>query len=171
MRQPTAGEEKRRPGDAAPGRVTVRKAKLADVKAIHRLVNDSTRDSEVLPRSLLEIYESLRDFSIAEAGGRIVACLALHIAWEDLAEIRSLVVSPDWQGRKIGSRLIKAALREAKRLAVPRVFILTAKPAFFEKHGFEHVDKEKLPHKIWSDCLKCPKFPNCDEVALWKKLS
>ena len=151
--------------------VAIRKARLADVRNIHRLINESSRVNEVLPRSLLEIYESLRDFTVAEAGGEIIACLALHIAWEDLAEIRSIVVSPAWQNRGIGSKLIANAFGDARELEVPTIFVLTNHPEFFRKHGFDPVDKEMLPHKIWSDCLKCHKFPNCDEVALWKKLS
>ena len=153
--------------------VKLRKAKLADVKEIHRLINESARGSEVLPRSLMEIYEYLRDFTVAETAGdkTIVGCLALHISWEDLAEIRSVVVHPEWQKQKIGRRLMESAFQEAQDLTVPRVFVLTNHPEFFKKHGFVPVQKELLPHKIWSDCLKCPKFPNCDEVPLWKKLS
>ncbi|MFH0796477.1 MAG: N-acetyltransferase [Candidatus Omnitrophota bacterium] len=149
----------------------IRRAKLADADKIHCLINRSAEKGDIIPRSLSEIYESLRDFTVAEEGGRMVGCCALHISWENLAEVRSLVVIPERQGKGLGGTLLRTVLREAKRLTVPRVFALTNKPLFFRKYGFEPVNKERLPHKIWGDCLKCPKFPKCDEVALWKKLS
>jgi len=152
-------------------KIRLRKARLADAKNIHAMINLAAREGAVIPRSLSEIYESIRDFQIAEADRRLVGCCALHIDWEDLAEIRSLVIDPEHQRIGLGSRLLKSALKEARELLVPRVFALTAHPAFFEKNGFERIRRGRLPHKIWGDCLKCPKFPKCDEVALWKKLS
>ena len=149
----------------------IRRPKIADVKKIHSLINQAAEKGKVIPRSLLEIYESLRDFVVVEEAGKIVGCCALHISWEDLAEIRSLVVLPEKQGKGLGKALLRAALRDAKRLEISKVFVLTTNPLFFQKNGFEEVKKERLPQKIWGDCLKCPKFPNCDEVALWKELS
>ena len=152
-------------------KTTTRKARLVDAKAIHTLINSAAAKGAVMPRSLSEIYESIRDFLVAEENGKAVGCCGLHIAWENLAEIRSLVVLPAQQKKGVGAKLLQATLKEAKRLALPKVFALTNQPEFFQKHGFERISRKSLPHKIWGDCLKCPKFPKCDEVALWKKLS
>ena len=152
-------------------KTTTRKAKLVDAKAIHNLINTAAVKGAVVPRSLSEIYESIRDFLVAEENGKVTGCCSLHIAWEDLAEVRSLVVLPAQQKKGIGAKLLQATLKEAKRLALPKVFALTSQPEFFQKYGFERISRKSLPHKIWGDCLKCPKFPKCDEVALWKKLS
>ncbi len=152
-------------------KTTVRKAKLGDAKTIHSLINAAALKGAVLPRSLSEIYESIRDFLVAEENGKVTGCCGLHIAWEDLAEVRSLVVLPTQQKKGVGAKLLQATVKEAKRMALPRVFALTSQPEFFQKHGFERIGRKSLPHKIWGDCLKCPKFPKCDEVALWKKLS
>ncbi len=149
----------------------IRRAKLADAKAIHRLINEAAANGDVIPRSLPEIYEAIRDFLVAEENSKIVGCCGLHITWANLAEIRSLVVNPKDQKRGLGKKILLAALREAKRLAVPKVFVLTNKPSFFQKNGFERISRRLLPNKIWGDCLKCPKFPKCDEVALWIRLS
>lgn len=144
---------------------------MVDAKAIHNLINTAAAKGAVVPRSLSEIYESIRDFLVSEENGKVVGCCSLHIAWEDLAEVRSLVVLPTQQKKGVGAKLLKATLKEAEQLALPRVFALTNKPEFFQKYGFERISRKSLPHKIWGDCLKCPKFPKCDEVALWKKLS
>lgn len=152
-------------------KITVRKAKLGDAKTIHNLINTASLKGAVLARSLSEIYDSIRDFLVAEDNGKVIGCCSLHITWEDLAEIRSLVVISKQQKKGVGAKLLQATVKEAKRMALPRVFALTNKPKFFQKYGFERVNRKLLPHKIWGDCLKCPKFPECDEVALWKKLS
>ena len=152
-------------------KTTTRKAKLVDAKVIHTLINTAAAKGAVVPRSLSEIYESIRDFLVSEENEKVVGCCSLHIAWEDLAEIRSLVILPTHQKKGIGAKLLQATLKEAKRLALPKVFALTSQPEFFQKYGFERISRKSLPHKIWGDCLKCPKFPKCDEVALWKKLS
>ncbi len=149
----------------------IRQAKLVDAKSIHILVNTAAVKGAVVPRSLSEIYESIRDFLVAEENGKTIGCCSLHIAWENLAEVRSLVVVPAHQNKGVGRKLLLAALKEAKKLALPKVFALTSRPEFFQKYGFERISRKSLPHKIWGDCLKCPKFPKCDEVALWKKLS
>ncbi|MDO8683164.1 MAG: N-acetyltransferase [Armatimonadota bacterium] len=145
---------------------TIRKAKLSDVASIHRLVNGFADKGELLHRSLNELYENLRDYYVVEDNEQIIACCALHINWEDLAEIKSLVVSEDAQGRGLGIKLLDACLNEAKDLGVPKVFALTYKPGFFEKNGFKRVDKADLPQKIWTECVRCPKFPDCGEEAL-----
>ena len=149
----------------------IRQAKLVDAKAIHTLVNTAAVKGAVVPRSLSEIYESIRDFLVSEENGKVIGCCSLHVAWENLAEVRSLVVIPARQNKGVGRKLLLAALKEAKKLALPKVFALTSHPEFFQKYGFERISRKSLPHKIWGDCLKCPKFPKCDEVALWKKLS
>ncbi len=144
----------------------VRKALVSDIKSIHRLINEFAKKGEMLPRSLNELYENIRDFFIAEENNEIKGVCALHILWEDLAEIRSLAVKKDSQKKGIGSLLVKKCLNEAKKLEVKKVFVLTYIPEFFKKIGFKELDKSKLPQKIWGDCIRCPKFPECDEVAL-----
>jgi len=145
----------------------VEKAKIADVQRIHEMVNSFAEKGEMLPRALSEIYENLRDFFvIRNERGEVIGCVALHINWSDLAEIKSLAVSEDKQAQGLGSMLVQACLEEARELGIPTVFCLTYKPVFFEKHGFCRVDKMELPRKVWSECYRCPKFPDCDEVAL-----
>lgn len=147
--------------------MNVEKARIGDAKRIHGLVNDFADKGEMLARALSEIYEGLRDyFVIRDSNSQVIAGVALHIWWEDLAEIKSLAVSEDKQSQRLGSQLVEACLNEARELGIPEVFCLTYKPAFFEKQGFRQVDKMELPRKIWSECYRCPKFPDCDEVAL-----
>ena len=148
----------------------IRKAKLGDVKEIQRLIKLYSSKGGILPRSLSEIYDHLRDFFVFLRNRRIVGICALHICWEDLAEIRSLAVKEEDRHRGIGATLVKACLEESKEFGVNRVFVLTYEPEFFEKLGFKKVDKAVLPHKIWTDCLKCVKFPDCDEIAMVKEL-
>jgi len=145
----------------------VEKAKIGDVKRIHEMVNRFAERGEMLARALSEIYENLRDFFVIRNDtGQAVACVGLHISWSDLAEIKSLAVDEERQTRGLGSFLVKACLDEARELGIPTVFALTYKPVFFEKLGFAQVDKMELPRKVWSECFRCPKFPDCDEVAL-----
>ena len=120
----------------------------------------------MIPRSLNEIYETLRDFVVCEDYGDICGVCALHIMWEDLAEIRSLAVDKKYQKKGIGKTLVKQCLKEAKALGLKRIFALTYQPAFFKKIGFLDIDKSSLPQKIWGDCLRCHKFPECDEQAV-----
>lgn len=148
----------------------IRKAKTADVRAVHALINDSAKDETIIPRSLNDLYEHLRDILICEHNGGIQGACALHVVWEDLAEIRSLAVKDRFQGKGAGRALLVRALNEARRLGIKKVFALTYTPEFFRKLGFRDIDKSKLPHKIWGDCLRCPKFPECDEVAVIKDL-
>lgn len=150
--------------------MNVRPAKIRDAKAINALINDYAEQDKMLFRSLADIYENLRSFHIAENDGQIIGCCALHIIWQDLAEIKSLAVEQSKKGIGVGSALVRAALGQAKNLGLPRVFVLTLEPAFFEKLGFELVDRDALPMKVWSDCTRCPKQDHCDEVALIKNL-
>ncbi len=144
----------------------IRKARLTDVKAIQALVNQYADSGQMLPRTLNELYEHLRDFHIYEENGALLGVCALHVSWEGLAEIRSLAVRNDRAGSGIGSKLVRRCLEEAVHLEIARVFVLTYQDGFFKKLGFAVVDKKELPHKIWTDCLNCVKFPNCDEIAL-----
>ncbi len=142
------------------------KARVSDVPQMHKLINCLADKGEMLARSLSEIYENIRDYFVIRQGERVVACAALHVSWSDLAEIKSLAVTEDYQKQGIGTHIVEACLKETKELGISTVFCLTYKPAFFEKFGFSQVDKMELPQKVWSECYRCPKFPNCDEVAL-----
>jgi len=144
----------------------IRKATITEVADIQALVNLYAERGDMLPRALHDLYDNLRDFFVYEEGGKIVGVCALHITWDNLAEIRSLAVAEAHTGRGIGSRLIEACLDEARALKIGRVFALTYIPEYFERQGFRQIDKATLPHKIWHDCLNCVKFPNCDEQAV-----
>jgi amino-acid N-acetyltransferase len=144
----------------------IRKAKISDVKDIQKLLTSYASRGEMLSRSLSELYDSLRDFYIFEEEGRVIGTSALHIVWEDLAEVRSVAVAEDAGRRGIGSQVVGACLEEARLLGLKRLFCLTYKPEFFAKFGFVVVDKSELPHKVWGDCIKCVKFPDCDEIAM-----
>ena len=145
----------------------IRKARMSDVKGIHGLIAEYARKGDMLPRSLADIYENLRDYFVyLGEDGELVGSAAIHIMWEDLAEVRSLAVREGKMRRGVGTQLVESCISEAIMLGIDRVFALTYKPEFFEKLGFHTVDKAELPQKIWTDCLKCSKFPDCDEVAL-----
>jgi len=144
----------------------IRKARISDVKEIQKLLTSFANRGEMLSRSLSELYEALRDFYIFEEDGRVLGTSALHIVWEDLAEVRSVAVAEDAGRRGIGSEVVGACLEEGRALGLKRIFCLTYKPDFFAKFGFRVVDKSELPHKVWGDCIKCVKFPDCDEIAM-----
>ena len=144
----------------------IEKARISDVTQMHELINYFADKDEMLARPLSEIYENIRDYFVVRQGERVIACAALHVMWSDLAEIKSVAVAEGSQGRGIGDQLVEACLKEAKELGMPTVFCLTYKPAFFERLGFSQLDKMELPRKVWGECYRCPKFPDCDEVAL-----
>jgi len=144
----------------------VRKATLKDAYPIQELIKDYAAEGLLLPRSLNSIYEHIRDFWVYEEEGKILGCCALQIVWEDLAEIRSFAVRRDRKGEGIGQALISACIEEAKELGISKLFSLTYAKDYFERFGFKVVDKSILPHKVWSDCINCVKFPNCDETAV-----
>jgi amino-acid N-acetyltransferase len=166
-------------------KVVLRKALMCDVKSLYNLFLEYSKAGEMLPRSMSDIYEHLRDFYIAEienedAGGEVsdtsghapdvIGACALTIVWENLAEIRSLAVKRPYTRKLIGTELIKKCVEEAKFFKITSLFALTYKPQFFQKSGFKIIDKSELPHKIWSDCINCVKFPDCDETAVMLKL-
>lgn len=143
-----------------------RKANMQDVETIHGLINSYAEKNLMLARSRNMIYEGLRDFTVAEDQGKFYGAGALHILWEDLAEVRALAITPDTVKTGIGRGLVENLIKEAKDLGITKVFTLTYQPGFFEKCGFKVIDKDKLPQKVWKECINCPQFPNCNETAL-----
>ena len=144
----------------------LRKLRISDIPQIHTLINVCANKGEMLPRALGELYDNARDYFVDEEEGCIVGTCALHICWEGLAEIRSLCVDESWRHRGTGEALVRACIEEAVTFAIGRLFVLTYKDTFFGKFGFAVVDKKELPQKIWTDCIKCAKFPLCDEIAM-----
>ena len=156
---------------AGAAAITIRKAIIGDVGRIQALVNHYASKETMLGLSLSEIYDQIRDFTVAEGPRRsLIGVCALHVIWDDLAEIRSLAVDPKIRRRGVGRSLVERCLDEARSLQIPKVFALTYQAEFFRRIGFERVDKAELPHKVWRDCLKCSKFPHCDETAVLKTL-
>lgn len=148
----------------------LRKARIEDIKPIQGLINFFAGQDLMLPRSLNELYENLRDFWVFEENRKLAGCCALHVSWEDLAEIKSLAVKKERQGESIGTQLVEVCIKEAKNLGAKKIFVLTYKPDFFRKFGFKRIKNSRLPHKIWAECINCPKFPNCEEIAMIKQL-
>ncbi len=146
----------------------IRKAKISDVPAIQKLLAQFASQGKLLARSLSELYTNLRDMVVFadDENDQIIGCCGLHIIWENLAEIRSLSVQAAHHGEGIGRMLVDACIADARSLGIGQVFTLTYEIEFFQRLGFQIVDKNIFPHKIWADCLHCPKFPECDEVAL-----
>lgn len=148
----------------------IRKAKIEDIKQIRALINGFAKKDLMLPRSLNELYGNIRDFWVAEENNKIIGCSALHISWDDLAEIKSLAVAAHKQKKGIGRELVSTCLSEAKELGAKKVFVLTYRTDFFKKFGFKRIKNSSLPHKIWAECIQCCKFPDCQEVAMVKQL-
>jgi amino-acid N-acetyltransferase len=145
----------------------IRKSRAADAQCIHDLIQPFAARDEMLPRSVGDVCENLRDYFVAELDGCVVGCCALHINTPDLAEVKALAVSEEMQGRGLGRMLVQACLYEARELCIPNVFALTYRPVFFERFfGFRLVEKNTLPHKVWNECIYCPKFPSCGEEAM-----
>lgn len=151
-------------------RTLIRKAKMTDIEGIHSLITEYAQQGLMLARSRNMLYEGLREFTVVEDGDRVVAVGGLHIIWEDLAEVRALAVAPGYTGQGLGRVIVEALLDEGRSLAIPRAFALTYKPEFFEKCGFALVDKDDLPQKVWKECINCPHFPNCGEIAVVRSL-
>ena len=133
---------------------------------VHKLINSLADKGEMLHRPLSELYENIRDFYVARDESGLIACVALHVLWSDLAEIKSLAVTKERQDHGIGHALMDACLQEARELGIATLFCLTYRPAFFERFGFQQIEVMKLPRKVWGECQRCAKFPNCDEIAL-----
>jgi amino-acid N-acetyltransferase len=148
------------------GAGVLRKARTQDALAMQRLINGYADKGAMLHRSLSELYENIRDFFVIEEDGEIVGCAGLHVSWKDLAELKSLAVAEAAQGRGLGKRLIRACVEEAEEIGLSRVFALTYVPGLFIKAGFTEVDKAMLPRKVWTECVYCPKFPDCGEIAV-----
>ncbi|MBO8168201.1 MAG: N-acetyltransferase [Thermoanaerobacteraceae bacterium] len=148
----------------------IRKAIMSDVEAMHSLVNKYAEKGLMLARSRSAFYESLRDYTVVEENGEVIGVGGLHILWSDLAEIRSLAIAPGYVKQGIGRKLVEVLVEEAKELEIPQVFALTYQPVFFIKCGFKEIANKDLPHKVWKECINCPKFPDCDEYAVIKEL-
>ncbi|MEJ2364316.1 MAG: N-acetyltransferase [Deltaproteobacteria bacterium] len=146
----------------------IRKAKVGEIREIQKMLALHAEHGDLLPRSLSELFDNFRDIFVylEDDKPEIIGTCSMHICWEDLAEIRSLVVRESYHGQGIGKKLVEAGVSEALALGLKRIFVLTYEVEFFHKLGFKEVDKATLPHKIWADCLKCVKFPECDEVAM-----
>ena len=143
-----------------------RKAVLSDVEKIHELIYSFADSGLMLPRSRNMLYETIRDFTVVELNGKIIAAGALHVVWEDLTEIRAFAVQTEFFKQGIGRKIVERLIEEGKSLGSKSLFALTYQPGFFEKCGFTQVSKDTLPHKVWKECINCPKFPNCDETAV-----
>ena len=148
----------------------IRTATVHDVPRISEIINSHAELGRMLFKSYAQLYESLRDFAVFEKDGKVLGCTALAIIWADLAEVRSLAVDEEARGQGIGRKLTEWCVDEARRLQIRRLMSLTYEQAFFEKLGFEVVNKDTLPLKVWSDCVRCPKRDGCDEIAMVRTL-
>ena len=148
----------------------LRKAKVTDAPQIQKIINQYAEKKIMLMRSLNEVYDKIQCFYVIEHIGKVTGCCAMNIVWEELAEIKSLAVVPKFCKKGLGTKLIQQCHKEAKKLGVKRVFALTYIPKFFKKFGYKETSREELPHKIWAECIKCPFFPDCNEIAVIKVL-
>ena len=147
--------------------MNIRPARVGDVPSIYELIRTFADRKVMIRRSLGELYESIREFQVAiDDDDRVVGCAALHVFWEDLAELKCLAVAEDVQRAGIGRGLVDACWNQARELEINSVFALTYAVEFFERCGYQQMDKADLPHKIWNECVRCPLFPSCTEVAL-----
>jgi len=148
----------------------VRKAIVKDASAIAGIVNYQAQKGTMLQRPISKIYDNLRDYYVVEHNGEIIGCGALHVTWSDLAEVRAVAMKDGFNGKGYGSKLVEKLIEEAKSLEIEKVFVLTYQDKFFERMGFKEIDKSDLPQKIWSECVNCVYFPDCDEIAMIKFL-
>ncbi len=152
-------------------KIDIRPAVMNDVYEIKNLINKQAQKGRMLPVSINQVFENLRNFwVICDSNGKIIGCGALKIVWKNLGEIRSVAIKNKKQRKGLGTELVEKLILEAKKLGIKKMFVLTYVPEFFEKFGFIKVEKTKLPHKIWFDCINCPKFPRCDETPMIKNL-
>lgn len=146
--------------------IVYRKATFDDIETIFKLINDYAAEGIMLSRSRSLLYETIREMIVAVDGDQVVGVGALHVTWNELAEVRSMAVDPNHTRRGIGARIVRLLIDEGKTFGVKKFFTLTYKPGFFQTLGFKTITKDELPHKIWRECIDCPKFPNCDEIAM-----
>jgi amino-acid N-acetyltransferase len=147
--------------------LTIRPARASDVPGIHQQVQVFADQGLMIRRSMAELYQSIREFLVAvDDQNRVVGCVALHVFWADLAEIRCLAVAEHIQGLGIGRRLVDACWEVARELEIKSIFALTSSTGFFERCGYQQIDRSELPQAVWSECVRCPAFPNCQETAL-----
>jgi amino-acid N-acetyltransferase len=148
-------------------RLNIRPARVGDVHAIYELIRTFADRKLMIRRSMGELYESIREFQVAvDDQNRVIGCVALHVFWADLAELKCLAVAEGFQGQGIGRQLVISCWEAARELEINSVFALTYSVDFFERCEYRQIDKAELPHKIWNECVRCPLFPNCQEVAL-----
>jgi amino-acid N-acetyltransferase len=154
--------------ESGSGNLVVRKARLDDVRSMHRIINHYAEKQRMLPKTELQLYENLRDYSVVTDSGqrRVLACGALHIYWENLAEIRAIAVDADAAQKGLGTALVRNLLDEARGWDIRKVFVFTYEPGFFGRFGFKQVEHRALPLKVYNECFHCPKFNNCDEIAM-----
>jgi len=159
--------------------VDIRAARIVDVPEIHRIINSHAELGKMLFKSYAQLYEDVRDFAVAElvdpepglkAKTRVVGCVAMGIIWADMAEVRSLAVDDNARGKGVGSKLVEWCVQDARRMQIRKLMSLTYEQRFFEKLDFVVVEKESLPLKVWTDCVKCPKNQACDEIAMVREL-
>jgi amino-acid N-acetyltransferase len=149
---------------------SIEPARLSDADAIHRLVTFWADRGDMLHRPIAEVYEAIRDFKVARLDGRVIGAGSLHIMGPDLAEVRSLAVDETAQLKGTGAALVAAAVEDAREMGIERVFALTYKPGFFEKQGFKLANVMEFPQKVWNECVRCPFFTNCKEIAVVRDL-
>ena len=146
--------------------IIYRKPTFDDIETIFKLINDYAAEGVMLPKSRSVLYETIREMIVAVENERVIGVGALHVTWNKLAEVRSMAVDHEHTRRGIGGQIVRRLIDEGKTFGVKKFFTLTYKPGFFQKLGFRTITKEELPHKIWRECIDCPKFPNCDEIAM-----
>jgi amino-acid N-acetyltransferase len=147
--------------------LTIRPARASDVPGIHQQVQIFAEKGLMIRRSMAELYQSIREFLVAvDDQNRVIGCAALHVFWADLAEIRCLAVAEHVQGLGIGRHLVDACWELARELEITSIFALTNSIGFFERCGYQQIDRSELPQAVWSECVRCPAFPNCQETAL-----
>ena len=169
MKISTAPREHAQDGSVqAPGDLHIRKAGTPDVAEMHRIINHYAGQHLMLPKAHLQLFENLRDYTVAvsRGGGPVLGCGALHIYWEDLAEIRAVAVSPDVKQKGVGTRIVEGLLAEARQYGLAQVFVFTYVPEFFSRFGFIQVEHTTMPLKVFNECFHCPKFNTCDEIAM-----
>lgn len=146
--------------------IIYRKPVFDDIETIFKLINDYAAEGVMLSKSRSILYETIREMIVAVEDGKVIGVGALHVTWNELAEVRSMAVDRDHTRRGIGGAIVRRLIDEGKAFGVKKFFTLTYKPGFFQTLGFRTITKDELPHKIWRECIDCPKFPNCDEIAM-----